>query len=261
MGDVYVVYSLDPLAPPLPPIRRQGLCSSYLSERQDRDVIPVFVKQSLFRLPPAAEQQRPVIMVAAGTGVAPFRGFIKVTHTRGVQKHATRLHTLIFTHHHLMHCFLYCLLTHTHTHARAYNFIFQERILRAQSSSSSVRPAPMVLFYGCCHPSIDFLYRDELLQAVRDGHLIIHTAFSHEHAYRRYVQHVMLEPENRAQVWRMIEHEGANVYMCGSLKRLAPAVQEALNIIAMSEGHKTKEEAEEYFKKLQADHRFQMDCF
>ncbi len=57
--------------------KRGGVCTSWLAEREEgQDTIPIFVRQSTFRLPPRA--RTPMIMVGPGTGVAPFRGFIQV---------------------------------------------------------------------------------------------------------------------------------------------------------------------------------------
>ena len=57
-----------------------------------------------------------MIMVCAGTGLAPFRGFL------------------------------------------------QDRALRAAAATDGVQPAPALLFFGCDHPDVDFLYRDELAE-------------------------------------------------------------------------------------------------
>jgi NADPH-ferrihemoprotein reductase len=54
----------------------RGVCSSYLcNQTLVNSKIPIFVKNSLFKLP--ADSSRPILMIAAGTGLAPFRGFLQ----------------------------------------------------------------------------------------------------------------------------------------------------------------------------------------
>ena len=61
----------------------EGLCSTYLAQRQISDVIYGFVRdtKSSFRLPENVATS--LILVGPGTGVAPYRGFLQ---ERGVQK-------------------------------------------------------------------------------------------------------------------------------------------------------------------------------
>jgi len=63
--------------------QREGVCSTYLSERArlNEPDVPVFVADSHFGLP--ADDTVPVIMVGPGTGVAPFRSFVMDRATRG----------------------------------------------------------------------------------------------------------------------------------------------------------------------------------
>ena len=64
---------------------REGVCSSYLSERArlNEPDVPVFVADSHFGLP--ADDDVPGIMVGPGTGVAPFRSFVMDRATRGAK--------------------------------------------------------------------------------------------------------------------------------------------------------------------------------
>jgi sulfite reductase (NADPH) flavoprotein alpha-component len=55
---------------------RNGVASTWLASRQRGDTVTVFVKPNRhFRLP--ADASRPVVMIGAGTGVAPFRAFVE----------------------------------------------------------------------------------------------------------------------------------------------------------------------------------------
>lgn len=57
--------------------RREGACSTYLADRIDIDQeIPIYIERNpAFRLP--ENENTPIIMVGAGTGVAPFRAFMQ----------------------------------------------------------------------------------------------------------------------------------------------------------------------------------------
>jgi sulfite reductase (NADPH) flavoprotein alpha-component len=65
--------------------QREGVCSTYLSERTrlNEPEVPVFVAESHFGLP--ADDNIPVIMIGPGTGVAPFRSFVMDRATRGAK--------------------------------------------------------------------------------------------------------------------------------------------------------------------------------
>lgn len=52
-----------------------GLCSTFLNTVKVGDQVRVFVKPTLFKLP--EDPAVPVLMIGAGTGLAPFRGFIQ----------------------------------------------------------------------------------------------------------------------------------------------------------------------------------------
>lgn len=58
------------------PRRFEGLCSTMLCNRSvEDDKLMIFARTSSFRLP--QKTSSPVVMIGAGTGIAPFRGFVR----------------------------------------------------------------------------------------------------------------------------------------------------------------------------------------
>jgi cytochrome P450 / NADPH-cytochrome P450 reductase len=55
----------------------RGVCSSHLSTVPERGTVFVFVRQPSIPFRPPANPHVPMIMVGAGTGMAPFRGFLQ----------------------------------------------------------------------------------------------------------------------------------------------------------------------------------------
>jgi len=60
-----------------PEDRAVGVCSGYLEEREAQSTIYAFVRRPSLPFHPPACPREPMIMVAAGTGLAPFRGFLQ----------------------------------------------------------------------------------------------------------------------------------------------------------------------------------------
>ena len=57
--------------------RFQGVASSYLAHLQPGDRVSVAVRPSNSRFHPPADPRTPIVMICAGSGVAPFRGFLQ----------------------------------------------------------------------------------------------------------------------------------------------------------------------------------------
>ena len=81
---------------------RWGTASRYLSERTEGATMPVFVEvNERFHLP--ADDQRDIVMIGAGTGVAPYRAFVQERAERG----ASGRNWLLFGNPHFYSDFLY----------------------------------------------------------------------------------------------------------------------------------------------------------
>jgi cytochrome P450/NADPH-cytochrome P450 reductase len=57
--------------------RFRGVASSYLAQVQPGDRVSLAVRPSNARFHPPADPKTPIIMICAGSGVAPFRGFLQ----------------------------------------------------------------------------------------------------------------------------------------------------------------------------------------
>ena len=65
---------------------------------------------------------------------------------------------------------------------------------RAKLNASGVSLGPALLFFGCRHPEMDYIYQEELEGYVNDGTLTaLHVAFSRETDKKVYVQQKLLE--------------------------------------------------------------------
>jgi len=131
----------------------------------------VAARASSFRLP--KRKTTPVIMLGAGTGIAPFRAFVR----EFMAEHEKRSKTL--------------------------------------------------LFFGCTKQDEDFVYRDELHEALETQPPSLKelvTAFSREQQQKVYVQHRL--KERSEEVGKLLA-DGAYVYVCGTVA-MGKAVREEL---------------------------------
>jgi cytochrome P450/NADPH-cytochrome P450 reductase len=148
-----------------------------------------------------------MIMVGAGTGLAPFRGFL------------------------------------------------QER---AEQKANGATLAPSLLFFGCRTPA-DRLYSDELDSYEKSADVVVHTAFSRQPEQdRRYAQDEMLA--RHADIWELIER-GAQIFVCGNARTLAPGVRAALQQIYADATAGTPDQAEAWLADLRREHRYLEDIW
>jgi sulfite reductase (NADPH) flavoprotein alpha-component len=120
-------------------------------------------------------------------------------------------------------------------------------------------PARSWLFFGDRRFRTDFLYQIEWQRLVKDGKLTrMDVAFSRDQEHKIYVQHRLLERGKDVYAWLQ---DGATLYVCGDANRMAPDVHEALLAIVAREGRMSREQAEEYVRRLQQEKRYQRDVY
>jgi NADPH-ferrihemoprotein reductase len=144
------------------PRRFEGVTSTMLTTRSNNDdKLMIYARASSFRLP--RRPDIPVIMVGAGTGIAPFRAFAREFVAEGGVRSKT------------------------------------------------------ILFFGCTKSTEDFVYKEELAEAVNSKPAALSelvTAFSREQAHKIYVQHRLKE---RADLIKQYINDGGYVYVCGAV--------------------------------------------
>ena len=182
---------------------RNGVASSLLADRiEPGSRLPVYIQENpQFRLPAS---DAPIIMVGAGTGVAPFRAFMQEREATGIG-------------------------------------------------------GPSWLFFGERNFRSDFLYQTEWQAWLKAETLSrMDVAFSRDDAGKVYVQHRMRE--NAAALFAWLE-DGAHFYVCGDAAAMAHDVNEALVELIAEEGGFGRDAAEDYVRRLIADHRYQRDVY
>ncbi len=186
----------------------RGVASTYLGRAKPGMQIAVTPRpsQAAFHLPD--DPATPIIMVAAGTGLAPFRGFL------------------------------------------------QERAIAANHGQTL---GEALLFFGCGHPEVDFLYGDELKQWETEGVVRIHAAFHHaSEGSTDYVQGRLWA--DRAAIMPLME-KGARIYVCGDGQHMAPAVRETFGRIYQEVVNGSKEQVEAWLLELDKGFRYTQDVF
>jgi cytochrome P450/NADPH-cytochrome P450 reductase len=186
-----------------------GVASNYLASAQPGVRVAVAVRPSNTAFHQPEDLETPLVMICAGTGLAPFRGFL------------------------------------------------QERAIQAANGR---KLGKALLFFGCSHPDVDFLYRDELESWERAGVVELRPAFSNApQGDVQYAQHRLWQ--DRADVIALFQ-QNARIFVCGDARTLMAGVRETAARIYQDATHCSPEEAERRVEELEQNHsRFYADVF
>lgn len=111
-----------------------------------------------------------------------------------------------------------------------------------------------ILYFGCKTRDLDFIYSEELNAFEREGTLNqVHLAFSREQSEKVYVQHLLAK--NAADTWKLMDDEGAYIYVCGGVK-MGQDVCEALRKIIADQGNRSSVDAKSYLDQMASSGRF-----
>jgi sulfite reductase (NADPH) flavoprotein alpha-component len=116
------------------------------------------------------------------------------------------------------------------------------------------------LFFGAQREKCDYAYKEDWEKFSKDGVLTkLDCAWSRDQAHKIYVQNKMLD--NAAEIWKWIDGEGAQFFVCGDARRMAKDVDAALRKIVEEQGGKSVEEANAYVEQLKTDKRYRRDVY
>ena len=93
--------------------------------------------------------------------------------------------------------------------------LLQEREHQAKLTSSK---GQNILFFGCRHRDIDYIYRDELEAYQSSGTLSqLHVAFSRDGNRKVYVQHLLADQDKATTLAKLVLECNAYIFVCGGM--------------------------------------------
>lgn len=130
---------------------------------------------------------------------------------------------------------------------------------RAAQKAAGTATGDILLFFGCRHPDHDWLCREEVEAWSADGVVEPFLAFSAVPSHPwRFVQDAVLAEQER--VWAALR-AGAQIFVCGDGRYMAPAVREALIAIHMQQAGTDHEHSSAWLEGLIEQGRYHQDVF
>jgi NADPH-ferrihemoprotein reductase len=115
--------------------------------------------------------------------------------------------------------------------------LLQEREYQAKKAGIPFTDMTNILYFGCKGRNFDYIYQEELEDALSRGVLTsLKLAFSREQAKKVYVQNLMAEPENAAELVRLVMDQGAHIFVCGGTGMGTTVGEVFTQIIAQEKG-------------------------
>ncbi|MBP2479413.1 cytochrome P450/NADPH-cytochrome P450 reductase [Crossiella equi] len=117
----------------------------------------------------------------------------------------------------------------------------------------------LLCYFGCDHPDVDYLHREELAAAERAGVVSVRPAFTHapDNGVKFVQDRIRREAE---EVWAVLE-SGGRVHVCGDGQRLAPAVREAFQAVYRDRTGADETESAAWLAGLVAAGRYVEDVY
>ncbi|XP_076822660.1 NADPH-dependent diflavin oxidoreductase 1-like isoform X1 [Clavelina lepadiformis] len=125
----------------------------------------------------------------------------------------------------------------------------------AHERSSSYSQAVTVVFFGCRGKAADYYFEEEW----KTLPVKFFAAFSRDQEEKVYVQHNI--KENAVELWNLIKHKNACVFVAGNSKNMPDDVKSAFLDIFQAQGNMTSEEAQYFYEELQRNKRYQQETW
>eukprot|EP01032_Pedospumella_encystans_P018505 gene18505-21066_t len=133
--------------------------------------------------------------------------------------------------------------------------LLQERKFQQAAQKPATAPKN-VLFFGCKHRNVDYIYRDELEAYQKEGVLTsYYTAFSRDTKNKVYVQNLMTQPDTAKELLSLLIDQGAYVYVCGATA-MGTDVMAAFVKIFQEQNNMSAAQATAFVKELQDKGRY-----
>lgn len=130
---------------------------------------------------------------------------------------------------------------------------------RAAQKAAGEDVATSLLFFGCRHPDHDWFCREEIEAWARDGVIDPYLAFSAVDTHPwKFVQDALWAEQER--VWAALR-AGAQIFLCGDGRFMAPAVRDTLIRIQMQQAGDEHAQGSAWLEELIEDGRFHQDVF
>ena len=199
---------------------RQGICTRYLAGLTHGTSLRVSLQKGDLGVV-KSDSNRPVLMIGAGTGVAPMRSLIwERLRWEQLSQHSTN---------------------------------------GAATQDSTHLPSKTVLLYGSRNRHADFFFSDEWRDLQQKIPLQVFTAFSRDQKEKRYVQDLV--KEQAKLVYELLHDGNGVVYVCGSSGRMPLAVRESLIEVFQQTGTMERARAEVYLAQMEKEGRYKQETW
>ncbi|XP_053131232.1 nitric oxide synthase, inducible-like isoform X2 [Hemicordylus capensis] len=152
-----------------------------------------------------------------------------------------------------------CFLIGPGTGLAPFRSFWQQRLYDLEKKG--IQGRAMTLLFGCRHPSLDHLYKEEMQEMKRKGVLQeVYTAYSREPSCPKVYVQDLLRNELGAEIHRLLHEEDGHLFVCGDVC-MAREVARTLKEMFARQLDVSEEASQAYFFQLKQQKRYHEDIF